>query len=162
MRGDAVPSTGVTPTPAFSLLSRSAVLRAATPRLLLAAGLGLLTALAALSEPGQFLQRWSIDGLLWLRHQAVGPIGDPQRSPTVVVVIDEETHGTAPFEELPEVAWTPEVGRVIDAIGAAGAKVVGLDVVFPKTLEGGGLVPGHDRPFLMALRKLGQEGRIVL
>ena len=70
--------------------------------------------------------------------------GDPS---IVLVVIDEITHGTPPFSETPEVAWTPYLGEVISAIDDAGAKVIGLDMIYPKTLAGRALAPGYDRTF---------------
>lgn len=83
-------------------------------------------------------------------------------SPVVLVVIDEVTHNTAPFSETPEVAWTPYLADLITAIDEGGASVIGLDMIFPKTIAGRGLAPGFDRPFLQALAKAGRAGKLVL
>lgn len=82
--------------------------------------------------------------------------------PVALVVIDEVTHNTAPFSETPEVAWTPYLAEVITAIDEGGATVIGLDMIFPKTIAGRGLAPGFDRPFLQALAKSGRAGKLVL
>lgn len=82
--------------------------------------------------------------------------------PIALVVIDEITHRTPPFSETPEVAWTPYLGKVIAAIDDAGAKVIGLDMIYPKTLAGRALAPGYDRTFLQALAQSGRAGRLVL
>ena len=83
-------------------------------------------------------------------------------SPVVVVVIDEITHNTPPFSETPEVAWTPYLGEVISAIDDAGSKVIGLDMIYPKTLSGRDLAPGYDRSFLQAIAKAGRDGGLIL
>lgn len=82
--------------------------------------------------------------------------------PVALVVIDEITHNTAPFSETPEVAWTPYLADVITAIDEGGATVIGLDMIFPKTIAGRGLAPGFDRSFLQALAKSGRAGKLVL
>ena len=102
----------------------------------------------------------ALDLLFPLRHFVFGPIYAAEESPVAVVVIDEETYGTAPYAGLPQVAWTPQLGRLLEAIDAAAAKLVGLDLVYPTTLEG--LLPGYDRPFRRAVAKLGRAGKLVL
>ena len=82
--------------------------------------------------------------------------------PVVLIVIDEATHNTAPFSETPEVAWTPYMAEVITAVDEGGAKVIGLDMIYPKTIAGRGLAPGFDRPFLKALAQSGRSGKLVL
>ena len=72
----------------------------------------------------------SIDVLFWLRHQTFGPRHPPAASPTVVVAIDEETYRTEPFHSLPKVLWTKHLAAVVDATLAAGARVVGFDVIY--------------------------------
>ena len=121
--------------------------------------LGLLAMLyAPLTQEGQ-LQRWDIDFALPLAEFIA-----PQRPtpPIAVVVIDEKTYRHAPFLQTPQVAWTPFVAEVLQAIDAAGARVVGMDLIYPTTLDRPGLVPGYDRPFLNALHHLGQSGRLIL
>ncbi len=79
-----------------------------------------------------------------------------------VIIIDETTHNTPPFSETPEVAWTPHLGAVINAVDDADPAVIGLDMIYPKSLAGRGLAPGYDRVFLQALAKAGRSGRLVL
>lgn len=79
-----------------------------------------------------------------------------------LVVIDEITHNTPPFSETPEVAWTPFLGEVISAIDKTEPKVIGLDMIFPKSIAGRTLAPGYDRTFLQALAQSGRTGRLVL
>src|SRR5687767_6564195 len=66
----------------------------------------------------------SLDLLTAFRWNLVGNRHDPASAPTVVVVIDEETFHTRPFEGSPTLAWTREIGRVLTAIIDGGAKVV--------------------------------------
>jgi len=87
---------------------------------------------------------------------------EPDLSPIVIVAIDEQTHRTPPFDQTPEVAWTPYLADVITGVADAGATVIGLDLIFPKTLSSPDLVPGFDRPFLKALFDVGRPGRLVL
>ncbi|NOX95448.1 MAG: adenylate/guanylate cyclase domain-containing protein, partial [Alphaproteobacteria bacterium] len=83
-------------------------------------------------------------------------------SSIALVVIDEITHQTPPFSETPEVAWTPYLGEIIKAIEDAGAAVIGLDMIFPKTISSRGLLPGYDRTFLQSLASAGRQGKLVL
>lgn len=98
-----------------------------------------------------------LGGDLLLRF-SVRPLGEP--SSVSLIVVDEVTHRTAPFSETPEVAWTPKMAAVLNAVGQAGPRVVGLDIVYPKSLDS--FLPGFDRPFLEALSSLGQARRLVL
>jgi class 3 adenylate cyclase/CHASE2 domain-containing sensor protein len=88
--------------------------------------------------------------------------GDRPQPPIAVVVIDEQTYERSPFLETPQVAWTPLLAEVLRAVDKAGAKVVGLDLIYPTSLDRPELIPGYDRPFLIALRDLGRSGRLVL
>lgn len=102
----------------------------------------------------------ALDLLFPLRHAIFGSIYAAAESPVAVVVIDEETYGTEPFAGLPQVAWTPQLGRLLEALDAAGAKLIGLDLVYPTTLET--LLPGYDRPLRRAVAKLGRAGKLVM
>ncbi len=106
------------------------------------------------------LDGFSIDSLFWLRHQVVGPQGDPAGSPTAVIAIDEETYRRPPFNGLPKALWTPQLAQVIDRTLAAGALVIGQDIILPTSIER--FVKGYDRPYLLSLRKASREGRMVL
>lgn len=102
----------------------------------------------------------ALDLLFPLRQLVFGPIHAPAQSPVAVVVIDEETYGSAPYAGLPQVAWTPQLGQLLEALDGAGAKLVGLDLVYPTTLES--LLPGYDRPLRRAVAKLGRAGKLVM
>jgi len=106
--------------------------------------------------------RMSVDFLLPLRHALRGPLFVAGDSAVATIVIDEETYGTAPFAGTPKVAWTPHLADVIDAVSAAGARVIGLDLVYPTSLDRVGLLRGYDRPLLKSLLKAGRQGRLVL
>jgi adenylate cyclase len=129
-------------------------------RLFVALLLGALAAAVAVTESGRFAERAGIDLLLWLRHFVAGPLYKADQSPSAVIVIDEETYGTEPFQGLPQIAWTPQLAAILKAVDGSGAKAVGLDLVYPTTLEP--LLRGYDKPFLLALRSLGRADRLVL
>jgi class 3 adenylate cyclase/CHASE2 domain-containing sensor protein len=116
--------------------------------------------LLAWSPLGERLDAASGDWVLSLRHDLFGQRHPASESPTVVIGIDELTYRTEPFASTPKVMWTPQVAAVVDKVLAAGAKVVGFDVIFPTSVES--YLPGFERPFLLSLRQGAQEGRIVL
>ena len=117
---------------------------------------------AAALPAADYLGRLGIDFALPLRHALFGPLHAPERSPTVVIALDEQTYRTAPFNGTPKVAWTPHLGDVIDAVVKADAKIVGLDLVYPTSLDREALLPGYDRSFLMTLARHGRAGKVVL
>jgi class 3 adenylate cyclase len=127
----------------------------------LAALLGLLFAVPGTLDQLGFFHRLGIDFLLPLRHAAFGSLYPSGESDVVVVVIDEETYGTAPFNGTPEVAWTPYLARVIDAVGGAGPRVMGLDLVYPTSLDRPDLLQGYDKPLLKSLFRFGRKGTLV-
>ena len=131
-------------------------------RTLIAGALGLGVALPALVPGLDYVHRLGIDFLLPLRHAVFGPLFAPEESHVVAVVIDEETYRTRPFAGTPEVAWTPFLAKVLRAVDGAEPKVIGLDLVYPTSLDRPGLVPGYDKPLLKAFLKIGRPGRLVL
>lgn len=114
----------------------------------------------------------SIDILTALRWKAMGQRVDPAAAPTVVIAIDEETFNTPPFKGSPILTWTREIGRVVTATIAGGAKVVGFDIVFPNLIEQsvipfndemlGARLRGFDRDYLRALAMGARAGKLVL
>ena len=100
----------------------------------------------------------SIDALHALRHQFV--TAPRNVSPTVVIALDEETYRTPPFASTPKVLWTPQLAKVLDAATAAGAGVVGFDIIFPTTASK--FIKGFDREFLIALRTSAKGDKVVL
>ncbi len=126
------------------------------------AALALVSAALGILPQLDYLHRLGIDLLLPLRHQLYGPMFPAAESDVVAVVIDEETYGTEPFAATPQVAWTPYLAQVLDAVAAAEPRVIGLDLVYPTSLDRPGLVPGYDKPLLKTFLKIGRSGKLVL
>jgi adenylate cyclase len=134
--------------------------------------IAVLAGLLILAPPLDRLHGLSIDLLTALRWRVFGNMHEPQASPAVVVALDEETYRTPPFVGTPAITWTPEIGQVLSAIIAGGAKVVGFDIVFPTSIEQseipfgdgtlGGRLRGFDRDFLRALALGAHTGKVVL
>ncbi len=123
----------------------------------------LIAALLAFASQSSLLSRLdglSIDLLFWLRYEAFGPLHAPGDSRVAVVAIDEETYRRAPFKDIPKPLWTPQIARVLSAVLDSGAVVVGQDLLLPTSVEP--FLRGHDRAYLLALRKGGRTGRLVL
>jgi len=114
----------------------------------------------------------SLDILTALRWQMFGARVDPAASSAVVVAIDEESHQTPPLKGSPTITWTGEIGRVLTAVLDGGAKAVGFDVVFDRSIEQseipfgegvlGDKVRGLDRDFLRALVAGSTAGKVLL
>lgn len=124
--------------------------------------LGLIAGAVSSLPQARAFDLYGIDYLLPLRHWAYGPLFPPSKSDVVVVAIDEQSYQTEPFANTPKVAWTPHFGVVIDAVNAAGPKVIGLDEVFPTSLDRPELLLGYDRPFMLSLRKAAMDNRMVM
>jgi class 3 adenylate cyclase len=103
----------------------------------------------------------SLDALLTLRHAIFGDRHPSGTSQVVVVNIDEATFDTSAFEK-PFALWAPQFATVLDAIDAAGAKVIGVDLIFATTVETEPALRGHDRPLRATLARLGAAERVVL
>lgn len=120
----------------------------------------------------QTLQGLSLDILTGLRGKMIGERRDPATSPVVIVAIDGETYDTPPFKGSPTQTWTREVGRVLGSISEGGAKVIGFDVIFKNSIEQseipfgdaplGARMRGFDRDYLIALRQISDNGKLVL
>jgi len=106
----------------------------------------------------------------WLPESGANRIPEDQ---ALIVAIDEETYRQPPFDRTPQVAWTPQIATVLNALLDAGVKVVGIDTIFNQSLEYvDDLVPAspdaaavfanYDRDLLRALAKGGRQGRIVM
>ncbi|MFT4115642.1 CHASE2 domain-containing protein [Bradyrhizobium sp.] len=124
------------------------------------------------SPPLHTLQGLSLDILTAIRGKIAGDKRDPANSPVVVVAIDGETYDTPPFKGSPTQTWTREIGRVLGSIADGGAKVIGFDVIFMNSIEQsqipfgdtsfGSRIRGFDRDYLIALRQLSDNGKLVL
>ena len=102
----------------------------------------------------------SFDALLTLRHMIFGDRHQVQASNVVVVNIDEDTFDAPGFDDQPFALWAPQFATVLDALDGAGAKVIGIDLIFATTAEK--VKPGHDRPLWASLGRLGAAERVVL
>ena len=118
-----------------------------------------LAALILFAGPADWLRGLSLDGALLLRA-TLFDTARTDRTSIAVVAIDEETYRRPPFRGTPKALWTPQIGRVLGAILDGGASVVGFDLILPTSAER--YLPGHDLPLLLALRRGGEEQRIVL
>lgn len=132
-------------------------------RLGVALGIGVVLGGGLLLPGADLLQRQGIDLLLWLDR----PLGWtrrplPDRLPVAVVAIREETYRTPPLQGRPKVSWTPQLGTVMAGLAAGGASVIGLDEIYPTTLDRPDLIRNHDRKLRQALALLGPAGKIVL
>lgn len=122
---------------------------------------------AAIAAVAYLLLSWtpaldglSIDALFWLRERVSPVVHDRAASPAVVIAIDEETYRREPFKNLPQALWAPEIGKVLDSVLSSGAGIVGFDIVYSTSVEP--LFNGYEQALLLALRRGGREGRVVL
>lgn len=125
--------------------------------LILAAAIAALVG-GALTLRGGALDRLSIDILHMVHARLFGP--PPMSQDIAIVAVDEATYQDKYFQELPQALWTPELGRVLNAVLDAEPKVVGVDIIIGTTADS--LVPGYDRPWLNALQRATESNRIVL
>src|ERR1700687_387159 len=145
-----------------------AIRRDAVAIILVALTCGIVSVL----PPFKFVHGWSIDALTALRWEVFGARRDPGSAPVVVIALDEETSETPPFEGSPTLTWTTEIGRVLSAVIDGGAKVVGFDLIFSRSIEQselpfgddllGARMRGFDRAFLRSLAKGSAAGKVVL
>ncbi|MBH5369057.1 adenylate/guanylate cyclase domain-containing protein [Bradyrhizobium glycinis] len=134
--------------------------------------IALLAGAVFTSPPLQTLQGLSLDILTALRGKLIGDRRDPSASPVVVVAIDGQTYESSPFKGSPTQTWTREIGRVLGSISDGGAKVIGFDVIFKNSIEQseipfgessfGARLRGFDRDYLIALRQISDNGKLVL
>jgi adenylate cyclase len=139
---------------------------------LAALAIAFLAGTVAVLPPFDLLHGWSIDVLTALRWRVFGNRYDPASSPAVVIALDEESYKTPPFAGSPTVTWTREIGRIVTAVIEGGARVMGIDVVFPTSIEQsqipfgqdtlGVRLQGFDRDFLRAIALAGRAGKLVL
>ena len=128
-------------------------------RLRFAAIVAVLALLIGLVTEYSLTKGLSFDALLTLRHAIFGDRHPNPDAEVVVVNIDENTFELPAFDQ-PFALWGPQFATVLDAIDRAGAKVIGIDIIFATTAET--VVRGHDRPLFATLARLGAEERVVL
>jgi adenylate cyclase len=129
------------------------------------AGVGLFMAIVSATPLGAYLDRVGIDLLQPVRVRLNPPMADPAQSAVAIVAIDEESY--TKLGNFPKVVWTPWLATVIEALVKAKVKVVGLDIVFPTTLDtfvwhDTRPLQGIDGTFLQALNDAAADDRIVL
>jgi len=134
--------------------------------------IALVAGIVAVVPPFDLLQGWSIDVLTALRWRVYGNHYEPSSSPAVVIGIDAETYRTPPFKDSATFLWTPEIARVLTAVIEGGARVIGIDVVFQRSIELSSIpfegeplgkrLHGFDREFLRTLNSAGRAGKLVL
>ncbi|GJL95069.1 MAG: adenylate/guanylate cyclase domain-containing protein [Hyphococcus sp.] len=140
----------------------AASLRAKQYRFPFAAALCFLFSIIIASPLSHYTTRLGGDFLLPQAVTLKKENPDQEPSAIALIVIDEVTHNTPPFSEIPEVAWTPYLGEVISALHEVDPLVIGLDMIFPKTIATQSLAPGYDRPFLQSLARAGRNGKLVI
>ncbi|PPR11758.1 MAG: Adenylate cyclase 1 [Alphaproteobacteria bacterium MarineAlpha11_Bin1] len=119
-----------------------------------------ISTLLTVSPPLNFLKGISLD-LLFGGTSILGENHDRSiDAPISIIALDETTYRTPPFAGTPKVFWTPHIARVIGGLLDAKARVIGLDFIFPTTIDK--FVPRHEREFLRVLRRGAKDGRIVL
>jgi CHASE2 domain-containing sensor protein len=117
-------------------------------------------------------EEMNVDMLTGVRWRLFGQRYDPAKSPTVLIGLDEESFRTPPFKGSPTALWTREVGRVLSAALEGGARVVGVDVVWPASIEQweipfgeqtvGARLRGFDGDFRRTLIQAGRAHKLVL
>jgi CHASE2 domain-containing sensor protein len=102
----------------------------------------------------------SFDALLTLRHAVFGDRHPTEKPQVVVVNVDENTFAAPGFVDVPLALWGPQFATVLDALDAADAETIGVDLIFAGTAEK--VKPDHDRPLRATLHRLGSAERVVL
>jgi adenylate cyclase len=118
------------------------------------------TTISSLPGIGELGNGIGLDVLVALRYVAFGSHYNSNDAQVVIVAIDEESYRREPLANRPIALWTPEIGRLIDALIDAKAAVIGFDIVLPTTIDR--LSPGYDRDFLRAIHRAGATGRLIL
>lgn len=125
---------------------------------LLALAAAALISAASFSSWGIALDRLSVDLLHLIHFRVFGP--PPISDEIAILAVDEETYRDDYFSNLPQALWTPELGRILNAVLDAEPKAVGVDIIIGTTADS--ISPGYDRPWLNALKRGAKEGKIVL
>jgi adenylate cyclase len=109
------------------------------------------TTISSLPRIGEVGDGIGLDILVALRYAAFGGHYKSEDSQVVIVAVDEESYRREPLANRPIALWTPEIGRLVDALIDAKAAVIGFDIVLPTTIDR--LSPGYDRDFLRAIHR---------
>jgi class 3 adenylate cyclase/CHASE2 domain-containing sensor protein len=84
----------------------------------------------------------------------------PTLDKIALVVIDDSTLTDKAFRDVPRVLWSPQLADLLDKLKEAKARQVGLDLIFPTTVES--QLPNYDRHFRQALRAAATAHAIVI
>ncbi|MGI9380527.1 MAG: CHASE2 domain-containing protein [Methyloligellaceae bacterium] len=118
---------------------------------------------AALSLPAfDRYHGYDVDILHYLRNKFESRAQTSTRSPVAVIAIDELTYATQPFAGLPKVMWTPQIARIQNSILAAGAKVIGWDIILPTSAATYVTDKNFDRELLKSFAQARRDSRLVL
>lgn len=121
---------------------------------------GVASAAVLLPGPRSGLAGLSVDTLFWLRDSAFGQRRPARTSPVAIILIDEATYNTPPFQGISKELWTPQFATVIRAVNQAAPHVIGMDIILTTSMEA--VQPGYEREFRRALKEAGDAGRMVL
>ena len=119
-------------------------------------------ATASMLTPGtrSGLSGLSVDSLFWLRDSMFGQRRLASASPVAIILIDEATYNTPPFQGISKELWTPQFAAIIRAVNQAGPRAIGMDIILPTSMEP--VQPGYERDFRRALKEAGDTGRLVM
>ena len=115
---------------------------------------------ASMLTPGtrSGLSGLSVDSLFWLRDSMFGQRRLASASPVAIILIDEATYNTPPFQGISKELWTPQFAAIIRAVNQAGPRAIGMDIILPTSMEP--VQPGYERDFRRALKEAGDTGQI--
>ena len=135
---------------------RAAVRRWYKPAVIasLAAAAGALTLASGGTGPGEGLL---FDVLVYARSYIAVPVA-ADASAVAVVAIDQESLDAEELKDRPRALMAPEWAKIVEGLIAAGAQVVGFDVIF--AYSGNQLVADFDAPLLETLAR--HRDRVVL
>ena len=122
---------------------------------------GFLIAISSLPVFDRF-HGYDIDILHYLRSKFDSHSRAPGKSSVAVIAIDEVTYATKPFAGLPKVMWTPQIAKVQNAVLAAGARVIGWDIILPTSAATYVADKNIDRELLKSFAQARRDGRLIL
>lgn len=103
-----------------------------------------------------------VDGVLYDASLALAPARPlPKPPPVAVVAIDERSLAVGPLASTPRVFFGPHYATLIEGLFDAGAKAVGIDIIFAYAASRFPAVdPGYDDAFLATLAR--HRGKVVI
>ena len=106
----------------------------------------------------------SVDLLFLLRNSLLPEEARSTKDSVVVIAIDEATYlsDVEPFRGTPRVFWTEPLARVLEAVVAAEASVVGFDLILPTSIRGIAKDSEPENLFIAALGRARKQSKVVL